>query len=174
MKLLLTAATVVLVSTIALAQKVNYDFDKSANFSSFRTYAWAQGTHVNDELNHKRIVTAIDAQLAAKRFRKVGADEHPDVLVAYHASFDKDLQINASSVGWGPYGLGGGNRSGSARVQEVVVGTLVVAMMDARSSSVVWRGVASTDIDASASPQRRDRNTNKAAEKLFKNYPPKA
>jgi hypothetical protein len=173
MKLLLTAATVMLVSTIALAQKVNYDFDKSANFPSFRTYAWAQGTHVNDELNHRRIVTAIDAQLTAKRFRQVGGGEHPDVLVVYHANFDTALQINGSSSGWGPYGLGAG-RSGSARVQEVVVGTLVVEMKDARTSGVVWRGIASTDIDPGASPQRRDRNTTKAAEKLFKNYPPKA
>ena len=90
-----TMATVALLSTVLLAQSVTFDFDRAANFSSFKTYAWTRGNPVGDELNHQRIVRAIDAQLAAKGLVRIEAPAKPDVLVAYHASFDRDLQINA-------------------------------------------------------------------------------
>jgi hypothetical protein len=151
-----------------MAQTVSYDFDKSASFGRYKTYAWVRGSDVNDALTHKRIVNAIDAQLAAKGFARVETTETPDVLVAYHASFDNDLQINAT--GWGGYRW---NRSGTARVEEILVGTIAVDMVDAKTNSIVWRGMASKEIDVKASPEKRDKNINKAAEKVFKHYPPK-
>ena len=162
-----TTACLVLVGTFLFAQSVTFDFDRSANFSRFKTYTWVRGTNLNDQLNHQRIMRAVDAQLSARGFSKVDAAGNPDVLVAYHASFDKDLQINA--FGSGPRI---GFRSGSARVEEIVVGTLAIDMMDAQSRDVVWRGMATKELDAAASPERRERNINKAAEKIFKNYPP--
>ena len=45
-----------LLSNISIAQTVTFDFDKAANFSQFKSYAWIRGTNVDDELNHKRIV----------------------------------------------------------------------------------------------------------------------
>lgn len=44
--------------------------------------------------------------------------------------------------------------------------------MDAKTGSIVWRGVASKEIDTKASPEKRDKNLRKAAEKLLKSYPP--
>jgi len=169
---LMTTATVMMLGTIALANTVTYDFDKTTDFSRFRTYAWVSGTNLEDELNHKRVVNAIDGQLASKGLRRVESGAPSDLLVAYHASVDKNLQINASSSGWGPYGLGG-SRFGTVRAQEIFVGTLVVDMVDASTRSIVWRGSASTDINVKASAEKREKNVNQAAEKLFKNYPPK-
>jgi len=149
---------------------VTYDFDRTADFSKFKTYTWVQGTRVSDELNHERVVNAIDSQLARKGFGKVDSSGGPDVLVAYHIAFEKDVEFNGSSTGWGPYGLGG-NRRGTVRAQEILVGTLTVEMMNAASNKVVWRGVASMDIDRRANPEKREKSINKAAEKIFKNYP---
>lgn len=167
-----TTASLTLLGTIAFAQNVTYDFDKATDFSRFRTYAWVRGTNVNDELNHKRIVNAVDAQLASKGFARVETGANPDVLVAYHASFDSDLQINGFSSGWGGYRFAG-NRSGSARVEEILIGTLAVDMMDAKTGTIVWRGMATKEVDVKANPGKREKNINKAAEKLFKSYPPK-
>jgi hypothetical protein len=64
-------------------------------------------------------------------------------------------------------------RSGTARAEEILVGSLVIDVVDARTRTIVWRGMASKDIDVDASAEKRDKNINKAAEKLFKNYPPK-
>ena len=96
-------ASLLLSATVALAQNITYDFDKSMDFARVRTYAWVRGTVLDDDLNHRRIVEAIDGQLRSKGLRKIKADAHPDVFVAYHASFDSDLQITGFSSGWGGY-----------------------------------------------------------------------
>jgi hypothetical protein len=158
-----------LLGRTAFAQDVAYDYDKTTDFSRFRTYAWVRGHALSDELNHKRIVTAVDSQLASRHLRPAQPGETPDLLVAYHASFDRDLQISAS--GWGGYRIGG-SRSGSARAEEIVRGTLVVDLVDASTRTIVWRGVATRDVDLQASPEKREKNINKAAAKLFKHYPP--
>lgn len=168
---LISAASLTFVSATGRAQDVSYDYDKAANFSTFKTYTWVRGTPLNDELNHKRIVNAVDAQLATKGFSKVEMGGSPDVLVAYHATFNKNLQINGFSSGWGGYRFGA-NRSGTARVDEILIGTLVVDMVDARSKTIVWRGTATKEVDLKASPEKREKNISKAAEKIFKNYPP--
>jgi uncharacterized protein DUF4136 len=157
--------------TIALAQSVTYDFDRSANFAGFKTYAWVRGTNLADELNHKRVMRAVDAQLAAHGLARAENGANADVLVAYHASFDKNLQINGFSSGFGGYRFGG-TRSGTATVDEIMVGTLVIDIVDARSKTIVWRGTATREVDTRASAEKRDKNINRAAEKLFKNYPP--
>jgi hypothetical protein len=97
--ILATTACVTLLGTIALAQNVTYDFDKAASFSRFKTYTWVRGTNLGDELNHRRVVNAIEAQLGSRGFARVEASANPDVLVAYHASVDRDLQINGFSSG---------------------------------------------------------------------------
>ena len=158
---------VMCLGTIVVARQVSVDFDRSADFSKFRTFAWAAGTPVRDDLNHQRIVRAVEEQLTIKGMTKTESD--PDVLVAYHASLDRDLQITGFGSGWF-YGAG---RSMSARAQEIVVGTLVVDVMDASTRSLVWRGMTASDLNPAASAERRDKNMTKAAAKLFKNYPPK-
>jgi hypothetical protein len=120
-------------------------------------------------LNHQRVVHAIDSQLARKGFGNVDERSAPDVLVAYHVTFAKDLEFNGSSSGWGPYGIG--SRTGTVRAQQALVGTLRVEMTNAATGKVVWRGIASMDIDRNANPEKREKSLNKAAEKIFKNYP---
>jgi hypothetical protein len=162
------AAAVACLGTVAAAQQVSVDFDRSADFSKFKTFAWTAGTPVRDDLNHKRIIRSVEEQLTIKGMAKAASD--PDVLVAYHASLDRDLQITGFGSGWF-YGAG---RSMSARAQEIVVGTLVVDLIDASTRSIVWRGMTSSDLNPTASAEKRDKSVTKAATKLFKNYPPRS
>lgn len=166
-----TTVCLTLLSTVAFAQSVTFDFDKGTDFSRFRTYAWVRGTNVPDALNHGRIVAAVNTQLALKGMRQVDADENPDLLVAYHATFDRDLQISGFSTGWGGFRFPG-NQSGVARTEEILTGTLIVDIVSARTRTIVWRGVATKDIDVNAKPDKRDKNITRTAEKLFKHYPP--
>ena len=98
----------------SLAQKVSYDYEKSANFAGFKTYALKDGTKVGQPLIDDRIVAAIEPELAAKGFTK--ADANPDVFVVYHMAFDKQKDISTYSSGYGGgYGavrLGLGRRLG--------------------------------------------------------------
>ena len=168
-RLFVSTAAVLLLGTAAMAQKVTYDVDRSANFPAFKTYAWIPGTNLSDPLNHKRVVDDVNAQLVARRLTRVNAIDGPDLLVAYHATFDRTLQISGFASGWGPSRFGGG--SATARTDRILTGTLVVDVIDARTRTIVWRGTAAKEVDTDANPDTRDRNITRAAERLFKNYP---
>ena len=153
-----------LLSTSAWAQDVSYDYDKSANFAALTSYTWANGGRVGDDLNHQRIVSAVDSQLAVKGMHKVDAVAGADLLVAYHVVITHDVAVNGNRARL--------TRWASARVEAVPVGQLMVEIVNAKTRATVWRGMVSRDLDPKASPEQREKNLNKAVEKLFKHYPP--
>ena len=177
MKALLTAAAIVLLApTLALAQKTSFDFDKTTDFSKFKTYTLKDGTKVNDPLIHNRIVAAIEAEMVAKGLSK--NDAMPDVVVVYHIAFDKKQDITTFSSGYGgygPYGYGWGGGWGTTdvRVNEILVGTLVIDVAEASKKAIVWRGMGVKEVDTQAKPDKRDKSITNAVNKIFKNYPPK-
>jgi hypothetical protein len=177
---ILTALTALLLTpTLALAQKVTYDFDKTAGFTDFKTYGTKDGTKVGQQLIDDRIVAAIDEQLASKGFKKV--DANPDVWVIYHVAFDKEKDISTYSSGYaggyGPYGYGWGGGWGTGttttQVRDILIGTLVIDMADAKKNQLAWRGMGTKQVDPTAKPEKRDKNISEAVKKIFKNYPPK-
>ena len=174
---LVLACAFALLPIVAAAQKTTYDFDKTATFSQFKTYAMKDGTKTGNELIDKRLVAAIETQLAAKGFVK--NETAPDVIVVFHIAFDEQKDISSYSSGpmYGGYGYGWGGGWGTTttdvRVREILVGTLAIDMIDAKKKQVAWRGLGTKEIDTGAKPERRDSNINKAVEKIFKNYPPK-
>jgi hypothetical protein len=54
----------------------------------------------------------------------------------------------------------------------VYVGQLDLSMYDPTQKELVWRGVATKTLDPKAKPDKKQKNINKAAETLLKNYPP--
>jgi hypothetical protein len=173
MKLRTLAAALVfaLTGAVAFAQDVTFDFDRTADFSRYRTYAWVRGTEVPDQFNHARIVAALGDQLASRRMVRVDAAARPDVFVAYHAVLGTEVEVSGFSNGWGGYRFGPGV-SRTVRAQEILVGTLVVDIVDARTRTIVWRGIAEKEIDVKAKPEKRERNIHRAAVRLFAHYPP--
>jgi hypothetical protein len=175
------AAVVVtlLAPALLLAQKVSYDFSKTANFAGFKTYQLKDGTKVGQQLIDDRIVAAIETELAAKGLTK--AADAPDVFVVYHVAFDQEKDISTYSSGYaggyGAYGWGWGGGMGggttSTQVRNIVVGTLVIDIADAKANQVAWRGMGTKEIDTQAKPEKRDKSINNAVKKIFKNYPPK-
>jgi hypothetical protein len=160
----------------ASAQQTSYDYDRAADFSRFRTFAWKEGTPAGEPSLDRRIVAAIEAQLAAKGLTRT--NENPDLYVVYHLGADvqKSLNGSISGHGYGPYGWGWGSGFESINIREsaVLVGMLVIDMADAAKREIVWRGLAAGDVDIHAKPEKRDAKVDKAVAKILKNYPPKA
>ena len=175
MKSLLAVATIaLLIPVLALAQKTSFDFDKTVDFSKFTTYTLKDGTKVGDSLIDNRIAAAIEAELAAKGLRR--NDASPSIAVVYHVAFDKQKDITSYSTGgYGPYAYrwGGGWGTTNVRVNEILVGTLVVDIADAAKQEVVWRGMGVKEVDTQAKAEKRDKTISQAVAKIFKNYPPK-
>jgi hypothetical protein len=53
------------------------------------------------------------------------------------------------------------------------MGMLVVNVVSSDTGAMVWRGMASGDLDANASPEKRDKKIHEVVQKIFRNYPPK-
>jgi hypothetical protein len=177
-RMIASLAAVILAPVVLLAQKVSYDYEKTANFAAYKTYAHKDGTKVGQPLIDDRIDAAIDSALAAKGLTK--ADAKPDVFVVYHVAFDKQKDISTFSSGgggYGPYGWGwGGGWAGgtsTTQVRDILIGTLVIDMADAAKNQLVWRGMGVKEIDTQAKPEKRDKSITNAVNKIFKNYPPK-
>jgi Domain of unknown function (DUF4136) len=166
-------AALVLAPVVLLAQKTSFDYDKTANFAAFKTYALKDGTKVGNPLIDNRIVAAIESELAAKGL--TASADKPDVTVIYHVAFDKKQDITAFSTGGGPYAYrwGGGWSTTDVRVNEILVGTLVIDVADANKNEVVWRGMGVKEVDVQAKAEKRDKNINGAVKKILKDFPPK-
>lgn len=175
--MIVLALALALMPALAAAQKITYDFDKTAPFATYHKYSWKQGTPTNNALIDNRLIAAIEEQLAAKGMTK--DDNDPDVFVLFHMAFDQQKDISSYSTGpmYGGYGYGWGGGWGATstnvRVREILVGTLAVDLIDAKKKEVVWRGLGTKEIDTNAKPEKRDSNIKKAVAKIFKNYPPR-
>ena len=161
---------------VALAQKVSTDFDKAATFAGYKTYAWAQGTPAKNPSVRPANHSGIEARLGAKGFTKATNAETADLLIAYHAAVDVETQINSYNTGgWGygyGWGWGGGGGMTQTNVQKIPVGQLVVDFADLKAKKFIWRGTASSTL--SSKPEKAEKTINKALDKMFENYPPKA
>ena len=190
----------------AAGPKVITDFDPSAEFSAFHTFAFSGITDRGREIGvsdnsplRGRIKEMIDEQLAAKGFRQVSVEDHPDLLV--HIFFGvKDKQHVQSTgmtpgpygpgYGWGPgyYGRGLGyygrpvetyeyhdgewDRVNSSRVtiHEDREGTLIVDLAESSKKSLVWRAVIMAVLGDNL--EKNFEMANKGVAEAFKSYPP--
>jgi len=181
------AAAFLLIGSFAAAQDVSYNFDQQADFSKYKTYKWVkvEGGEQVDELTVKQITGAIEKQLATKGLTKATGDA-ADVFVAYQVAVSKEKELQTWSTGytmgpgWGGRYYGGYYRGGAygggtstTTTSTIYIGSLAFDMYDASGKTLVWRGLASKQLDTKAKPEKRQKNLDKGMEKLFKNYPPK-
>jgi hypothetical protein len=174
-----------MMATSALCQDVRYNYDKDTDFSRFKTYRWVliKDAQQPDDITDKQIKSAIDAQLSTKGLSKTDGD-NADLYVAYQVAMVTEKQYSSFSTGTGGWGYGagwygggwygGGGGMTTGQTSTIYVGQLALDMYDSAHKDLVWRGSASKTLDMKAKPDKREKNLNKAAAKLLKNYPPPA
>ena len=161
---------IVFLGVAAFAQDVQFDYNRSANFNTYKTYQWVdyKPVQVGDELLDQNIKRAVDEQLAGKGLRRV--ESGGDLLVGYQAAISHEKQFD-SFGGWGPrlWGNWGSTRITTSTID---IGRLTIGLFDPGTKQLVWRGSASKTLDINKDPDKNYRNLEKAMIKLFKNYPP--
>lgn len=171
-----------LLAISGFAQDVRYNFDRSTDFSNYKTYKWVQ---IKDAaqlppLGDRQLKDAIDAELARKGLAKVEGENPADLLIGYQAAVAQEKQFNSYSTGFGPgwgFGAGwgyGGSTMTTGETSTIHIGSIGLDMYDAGKQQLVWRGTASKTLDTKANPDKVQKNLNKAVAKLLKNYPPQA
>ena len=170
--LAILAAILFVAPSAAYAQKVSVDYDKSANFSSYKTFAWAEGQGARNPIVNQMIITAVERELTARGLSKTA--ENPDVRIAFLAAVGMDLEV--TKPGWAnPINYGGVVAAGPR--WNVTTGTLLIDLLDAKLNRSVWRGTIkevlsqAPSADAAADARRVEKTVTKGIAKMFKKYP---
>jgi hypothetical protein len=176
MKKILFLIFAAIVVTSCSSVKISSDFDKTAGFSSYKTYAFTdEAKNIGlDDLNKTRLLNAISTELAAKGFTK--KDENPDLLIDILIKAEQKQTATATNTGgygYGRYGWGGGYSTTTINYDTYVDGTLFINMIDASKKQLVWQGRGTRTLEPDASMQTREKNINYAVKQIFTHYPPK-
>lgn len=167
------------------------DWDRSVDFSGFKTYAWAPGEQpktgdprIDNALTDTRIRSSVDRALALKGYGKTEA-ENPDFWVSYHLAVKNRAEVmTIPAANYAPVSVsangtiitnnwGVGFLESQTFVEPYEEGTLWVDILDPRSNKVVWRASVSRVMEDAKSPEARDRRVFDGVSRLLKKFPPR-
>ncbi len=157
-----------LAASAAFAQKIEIEFDQSADFSKFKTFAIRDGrlNSKNPSLNSDLIRKRIDADIQ-KYLEGRGLEFTPsgrsDLNIRYTLGAVGKVQRELYPAGWRGWGT---------RVVRVpyTEGTLVIDLRDPATRSLVFRAIAREDKSDAAHIEAKLADMVK---KSFEKYPPK-
>jgi len=165
--------------TPAAAVEVHVDYDRAADFPSYKSFAWKdiqQGTlKGSNDLVHTRIVKAIQNQLAQAGL--IEDEASPDLYVTYHASTKQDMRVDTTMYNytWGPswywdpyWPTTYGPSFATSQVVEYTRGTLVIDVWDAGTNKLVFRGSAEGIVPDK--PSKAEKLVYKAIDKMAKQF----
>ena len=161
-------------ATLSTSSHVDDRFD----FAHYRTFDW--GTPDKFPIGDARLDKnpifldylhgAVEKQLAARGYERV-VTGRPQLLIHFHASIDRRLNVNAADARYG-YCLPDDCRAG---VAEFEAGTIIIDVIDARTNRLVWRGWAQDSVDAVLEDRDRlVRMVETGVARMFAGLPPGA
>ncbi len=160
--------------------KVLSDYDKDANFNTYNTYAFYK-TGIDkaqiSDLDKKRILRAIDAEMATRGFTKSNT---PDVLVSIFTKEKEQVDIynnlwgGGFGWGWSPYYWGGPGWNNGTQVSTRTQGSLYIDLIDAKSKELVWQGKGIGTLSNSRNMEKKEERIREFVGEILKAYPPQA
>ncbi|WP_273274302.1 DUF4136 domain-containing protein [Maribacter polysiphoniae] len=181
MKILALPIVALLFLSSCVSVRVLSDYDKDANFNSYKTYAFYKTgidkAHISD-LDKKRILKAIDSELSSRGMVK---SEDPDVLISIFTKEREQVDVYNNYWGgrfgwgwspyyWGGYGPGWGwdNPAVSTRTQ----GSLYIDLIDAKNKELVWQGKGVGSLSSSNNIEKKEERIREFVTEILQQYPP--
>jgi len=154
--------------------RVGHDYDRSARFTGYHTYAWLQREH-NDGRNPLAVrfaKEAVDADLMQRGFSlaedPATADFEVDLTIGAHDRID----VNSYPVGFrGPWTWGSRYYGDQVEIRNYREGTLAIDIFDGKTHQPVWTGWASKEI-SSSDQVRSDGPIREATAAVLAQFPP--
>ena len=153
--------------------RVATDYDKDAEFGEYKTFAFFK-TGIDkaeiSDLDKRRILRAIEAELLAKGFTK---SEKPDLLVSLFTKSREKVNIYNNNMNFG-YGYGWGwnpwywNNSNS--ITRSTEGVLYIDLIDANKKELVWQGMGTGYLTRNM--EKKDARIKEFVAKIMEKYPP--
>ena len=171
--------------------EVATDYDRSADFNEYKTYAFYKkgiDKAVISDLDKRRVLKAIEKELAAKGFSK---SENPDVLVNIFTKTSNQVKVRNNNFGWGmwnpwfwgagwnwgwgwgwgawgPWGLG----EQDYQISHTELETLFIDLIDAKKKELAWQGVGTGAIHKAKNATKKDERINTFVSEIMASYPP--
>ena len=181
-KCAIAAALLLTVASPLWGQKIHVTYDKQANFTQFKTFAWAPHGAVAHPMLAANIVGAIEQELKARGLQKVTIDENPGLIIQVYGSIDQETSYNSTDPLYNATGgippfdpsFSGPITYGNFGATSVTIhkGEMVVDLIDAANKKLVWRGISQENL--SHNPDKLVSQVNDAVSKMFKQYPVKS
>jgi hypothetical protein len=164
-KFALCAMLMCIASAVAVGQQVSVNYNHSQSFSGYHTYAW--GSNNTNQIQNSILAQVaqqdIDTAMQAKGLQKVTEAQTPDLILLASGGMRQQTSYSA----WGMRGIGGG--MGGITPQQNVEATLIVDLYDAKSQSLVWRGIGQDTL--SNNGNKNQQIVQKAVQKMFNQWP---
>jgi Domain of unknown function (DUF4136) len=159
--------------------RVSSDYDDAVDFNQYKTYGYLKDgidkAEISD-LDKKRIMRAIDAELEKKGFTK---SDKPALLVNIFTKATKEVNVDQwGGYGWGgyygygwgwggPWGWGGNYNSVSTSTE----GTLYIDLIDGTKKELIWQGVGKGVLTFDR--DKKQERINEFVAEIIKEFPPK-
>jgi hypothetical protein len=166
------------------------DFDRKADFSKYRSFAWGkseikvENPAYRSDLINKNIRNTVENEFSK---RGITADKKdPDFIISYH-TYTENKQETTGSNFYGPYGFGYPFAYGfyrfspfgyfypypymmgnSPRTYNYTEGTLIIDITDAHSQELIWRGSVTGRI---GNTKDLEKQIAKGIKAIMKKYP---
>jgi hypothetical protein len=162
-----------LVVTSCTSVRVATDYDRNANFASYNSFAFYKPgidkAKISD-LDKKRILRSIDAELSAKGIQK---SESPSLLISIFTKEQERVDVYNNNFGWGwgwnPWWFGGNWGNTVSRTTE---GQLYIDLIDANTNELVWQGVGSARLYTGSDIDKKDERIREIVREILAKYPP--
>lgn len=183
------ALTVLFLSCSSVS--VSSDYDKTVNFSQYKTYAfYKKGIDKLElsDLDKRRILHAVEKEMEAKGFQK---SENPDLLVNIFAKSKERIDIYNNNymgwypwyygagwgMGWGPgwgpgFGMGWGYGPGFNNVVQSTEGTIFIDLIDYNKKELAWQGMGTGILSKYKNVEKKEEMINDFVNKILTQYPP--
>ena len=154
--------------------KVDYDYDRSADFQAFKTFDWmpVPDKEMTSELLLASIKVATEFELEAKGLMK--SSTAPDFLIVAHTNVQNEVAVAKWGYAYGPRSnyLGTYWGTGAAPAYSYEEGTLILDFVNPTTKQMIWRGSAKADVDYVDSPDKGWTIIKKAVKAMLGNFPP--
>jgi hypothetical protein len=159
---------------------VTTDYDHTANFGSYRTYALEPAANAPSlsPSSDAALRNTLNASLAARGIREVGKADRPDLAVVPHAKTQQKYNVEQYTTwGYGPgawpyyggyYGVWYGAPYTYNTIESYTEGTLVLDFVDPARKKLVFRGVATATVGSAESNAEKIRE---AVQKIVEKIP---
>jgi hypothetical protein len=167
-------------ATSCFPTKISFDFDKAADFTSYKTYTLIVSP---ENLPYERtqseiLLGSIDSELKSRGFTK---SDNPDVYIDVKYIVGK--KKTGSSTTNGEYSSMYGQNylymwsknftNTNTKYQINSKGTMFIDMIDARKKQLVWQGRGTDNLGAVKNSLEGEKKTAETVGKIFTQYPPK-